>query len=315
MKRVLTAVVLIPVVLAIVFKAPLWLFALVVAAIIILALREYFGIAEATGIKPFRWLTYAISVLPFALLMYALWNGRLYEPATDSYSYLIERLFLTTWWILVFLSPVIFGIPVVFRKTLQGGLPSVAASIFALLYIAIPLSLLVKLRVDFFECCLVLFILFSVWAGDIAAYYVGRSIGKHKLAPVVSPNKSWEGAVASIVASGAVALLVLSFRFRLTGLFGQDWGANSGAWVLYKPLSNQWLLIHAFVLGALTNVAAQFGDLFESALKRGAGIKDSGTLLPGHGGMLDRIDALLFAIPVVWYYARLTGFLQPDIYK
>jgi phosphatidate cytidylyltransferase len=68
---------------------------------------------------------------------------------------------------------------------------------------------------------------------------------------------------------------------------------------------------HVLIIGILTNIAAQFGDLFESALKRGAGVKDSGTLLPGHGGMLDRIDALLFAVPVVWYYANLTGFLLP----
>jgi phosphatidate cytidylyltransferase len=315
MKRVLTAAVLIPVVLLIVFKAPLWLFTLVVAAIIVLALHEYLGIAAAGGIKPLRRLTYAASVVPFVFLLYAIWNGRSYPPGMDSYAYLIDRLFLTTWWVLLFLSPFIFGIPLVFRKDLRGGLASVAASVFALLYIAISLSLLIKLRVDFFECTLVLFILFSVWAGDIAAYYVGRSIGKHKLAPVVSPNKSWEGAVASILASVAVAFLILRFRLQLASFFTQDWGSNAGNGALNPPISTHWVLIHAFILGILTNLAAQFGDLFESALKRGADLKDSGTLLPGHGGILDRIDALLFAIPVVWYYARLTGFLQPEIYK
>jgi phosphatidate cytidylyltransferase len=315
MKRVLTAVVLVPLVLLVVFRAPLWLFALLVAAVIILALHEYLAIAEATGIKPFRWLTYALSVAPFVLLLYAMWSGRNYAPGIDSESYLIERLFLTTWWVLFFLSPIVFGTPLVFRKDLHGGLASVATSIFGLLYISISLSLLIKLRADFFECTLVIFVLFSVWAGDTAAYYVGRSIGKHKLAPVVSPNKSWEGAIASAVASVAVAFAVLHFHNRLRGLFTQNWGSNIGTWALFAPLNAHAIWLHATILGLITNVAAQFGDLFESALKRGANVKDSGTLLPGHGGILDRIDALLFAIPVVWYYAQLTGFLQPQIYK
>ncbi|HEY2499619.1 MAG TPA: phosphatidate cytidylyltransferase [Candidatus Angelobacter sp.] len=315
MKRVLTAAALIPVVLLLVFRAPLWLFALMVAAIVVLALREYLTIAEAAGIKAFRWPVYLLSVLPFLLLFYALRNMRGYSPGIDSNSFLIERLFLTAFWIVAFLSPILFGTPLIFRKNLQGGLAAVAASIFGLLYVSLSLSLLIKLRVDFFECTLVPLVLFSVWAGDIAAYYVGRAFGKHKLAPIVSPNKSWEGAIASTVASVGIALLMLHFRFQIAGLFRQDWGSNSSAWTSYVPLDTHWLLIHSCVLGILTNLAAQCGDLFESALKRGAGVKDSGTLLPGHGGVLDRIDALLFAIPVVWYYARLTGFLQPEIFK
>lgn len=312
MKRVLTALVLIPVVLLIVFKAPLWLFSLVVAAIIILALHEYLGIVEAAGIKPFRWLTYALSLLPFLLLLYAIWNGRHDAPGLDLNSYLIERLFLTAWWVLLFLSPILFGVPLVFRKDLQDGLASAAASIFGLLYIAVSLSLLIKLRVDFFECVLVVLVLFSVWAGDIAAYYVGRTIGRHKLAPTVSPNKSWEGAIASVFASVATSYVVFQFLSPLRGFFAPQHSE------FYSPRSSPadyTPFLHVIAIGVLTNVAAQFGDLFESALKRGAGVKDSGTLLPGHGGMLDRIDALLFAIPVVWYYARLTGFLQPEIYK
>jgi phosphatidate cytidylyltransferase len=169
------------------------------------------------------------------------------------------------------------------------------------------------MRADSFTHTLVIFCLFSVWSGDIAAYYVGRSIGKHKLAPVVSPNKSWEGAIASVVASMVVAVLVFHFRDQIEDLFsGPKWLRTYVVFPLGSKMPFMRLpWLHVLGIGIVTNVAAQFGDLFESALKRGAGVKDSGTLLPGHGGVLDRIDALLFAIPVVWYYAGLTGFLRP----
>jgi phosphatidate cytidylyltransferase len=299
MKRVLTAVLLIPVVLLIVFKAPLWLFTLVVAAIIVLALHEYLGIVEAAGIKPFKWLTYVASVLPISLFLYALWRGR-----QLIYPWLISL----NWGMLVPLMAVIFGIPLIFRKDLRGGLASVAASIFGVLYIGISLSLLVKLQSDF-VITLFLFLLFSVWAGDIAAYYVGKNIGKHKLAPIVSPNKSWEGAIASVVASVAVAYLILHFHLQLIDFILRIESASLDERALLVRYLRPVHSIHIVCLGILTNVAAQFGDLFESALKRGAGVKDSGTLIPGHGGILDRIDALLFAIPVVWYYATQTGLL------
>ncbi|HET9838859.1 MAG TPA: phosphatidate cytidylyltransferase [Candidatus Angelobacter sp.] len=297
MKRVLTAVVLIPVVLAIVFWAPLWLFALVVAAIIILALHEYLAIVEAAGIKPFRWLVYVVSVFPIFLLLLSIVMAHL--PPHSRYYWAVSV--YRTWWQIALLSPAIFGIPLIFRNDMGRGLGSVAASILGIVYIGVSLSLLIPLRADDTRSVLVIFILFSVWAGDIAAYYVGRSLGRHKLAPVVSPNKSWEGAIASVLASVGIAVLVLHFRhvldewFSYPGMFRED--TFPPVW----PLS----LAHALVLGVLTNVAAQFGDLFESALKRGANVKDSGTLLPGHGGMLDRIDALLFAIPIVAVYTSL----------
>ena len=316
MKRVLTAVVLIPLVLLMVFRAPLWLFALVLAAIIVLALHEYLNIAEAAGIKPFRWLTYILAVLPIVVT----WSSIIvaHEMATPrryfSYFYFSVFPVLRTWWVLPILLPVIYGIALVFRKDLLAGLASSAASAFGVLYIAGSLSLLIALRGDSAYDFLIIFTLFSVWAGDTAAYYVGRAFGRHKLAPIVSPNKSWEGAIASIIASVLVAFAVFHYREQLSGFFSHQVPTATG-WTFYTPLEAVAFRVapmHAVILGVLTNVAAQFGDLFESALKRGANLKDSGSLLPGHGGILDRIDALLFAIPAVWYYAHLTGFLQPN---
>jgi phosphatidate cytidylyltransferase len=181
-------------------------------------------------------------------------------------------------------------------------------SIFGVFYVGSSLSCLIALRADRSLSILVIFVLLSVWAGDIAAYYIGKNFGRHKLAPIVSPNKSWEGAVASVIASVAMAFLILHYRFYISSWFSPEGSFRFDFGTYYIPFGRL-NPGHAIVLGILTNIAAQFGDLFESALKRGAGVKDSGTLLPGHGGLLDRIDALLFAIPVVWYYAHLTGFL------
>jgi phosphatidate cytidylyltransferase len=302
MKRVLTAVVLIPIVLLMVFRALLWLFALGVAAIIVLALHEYLGIAEASGIKPFKWLTYGVSLLPILYGLYLRWRGQ-DLPFESGF------LFSMSWERLLSIAAIIFGIPLVFRRDLKGGLASSAASVFGVLYIGVSLSLLINLQLDF-EVTLLVFLLFSVWAGDIAAYYVGKNFGKHKLAPVVSPNKSWEGAIASVVASVGVALLLMHFRPQFLDLLLRLGGLSQHERASFAPLMKPVSPVHAVCLGVLTNIAAQFGDLFESALKRGAGVKDSGTLLPGHGGILDRIDALLFAIPVVWYYATQTQLLM-----
>lgn len=309
MKRVLTAVVLVPIVLLLVLRAPLWLFALAVAGIIVLALHEYLAISEAAGLKPFRWLTYIAAVLPFVMSLNDIWQYERRGIRKIDFS----LFFLIGWDHVLLLSAVLFGVLLVFRKDLKMGLASVASSILGLIYIGVPLSLLLCMRADAFSKTLIIFTLFSVWSGDIAAYYVGRAIGKHKLAPVVSPNKSWEGAIASVIASMIVAVLVFHFRDQIENMFaGRHW---LRAYFNFPPtLSVPFLRLawkHVLGIGLVTNVAAQFGDLFESALKRGAGVKDSGTLLPGHGGVLDRIDALLFAIPVVWYYAGLTGLLRP----
>ena len=178
-----------------------------------------------------------------------------------------------------------------------SGYPAAAASTFAFAYIAIPMSLLVEIRQQPAGAIWTIYTLLAVWAGDIFAYFVGKSLGRHRMAPEVSPKKTWEGAVASVVASVIVgtlwiqhapstssSLLRIGLIDRRDGMFGLE----------QPPL---WPIV---LLSVAVNIAAQLGDLVESVIKRGAGVKDSGTILPGHGGMLDRIDAMLFAVPVVW---------------
>jgi phosphatidate cytidylyltransferase len=123
---------------------------------------------------------------------------------------------------------------------------------------------------------LLLFTVVLVWVGDTAAYFVGRGIGRWKMAPQTSPSKTWEGAAANFLGALFVA-------------------AVFGYWGRIPPA-------HMLAMAALGSIAGQASDLFESAWKRNAGVKDSGTIIPGHGGMLDRIDALILAAPAVWYY-------------
>lgn len=315
MKRALTAAVLIPLVLLAVFKAPLWLFALVIAAVALLTLHEYLNIVRASGIGPLPRMTYAMAVLIVGGVFIS------NDP------HLLESFTWSTWlfrcWTVLLLLSMAFGIPVVFRRDLRMALPASATSAFGVLYIAAPLSLLIVMRHDEIQSFLVVFILLCSWAGDSAAYYAGRAMGRHKLAPIVSPNKTWEGSIASLIATVLAALVLFHFYPQISSWFS---GPKTAYWLSPYP-SKSWSQsargamapgtvpwLHVILLACLTNIATQFGDLFESAIKRGAQVKDSGSLLPGHGGMLDRIDALLFAIPAVWYYANLTGFLEKSVF-
>jgi phosphatidate cytidylyltransferase len=157
---------------------------------------------------------------------------------------------------------------------LRGVLPQIAATFFGAFYTFAPWRFSIDLRQISHH--LLLFALAINWAGDTAAYYAGRAFGKHKLAPIVSPGKSWEGAAASVLGSVLFGVVYLEY--------------------FVKNLS-WWQIV---ILAVAGNIAGQFGDLAESAIKRGAGVKDSGSLLPGHGGMLDRVDSSLFTLPVVY---------------
>jgi phosphatidate cytidylyltransferase len=292
LKRVLTAVVLVPIVLLIVFHAPIWLFAIVVGLIALQTTREYLDIVEKYQLRPFRTTVYVFLVLSFAL---AIWIDRFdpYRPPLKDLSYF--ALVVGTA-VLVVLS-VGMG-----RDDLRSCLTAAAASFLALVYIVLPLFALVSIRDQDIGWFAILVLLVIVWLGDIAAFFVGRSLGRHKLAPRVSPNKTWEGAVASIISAITAALLLYRFYPQIaTALASAHLIDASGGQPLPAKL---WQVV---LLAAIVNAAAQLGDLVESMMKRGAGVKDSGSILPGHGGMLDRIDALLFAAPVMWYYTLIAG--------
>ncbi len=186
------------------------------------------------------------------------------------------------------------------REDLRGAFGAAMVSVFAFAYVALPLAFLVQLRQQWQGAFLLLYLLLLVWVGDISAYLVGRTLGRHLMSPRISPKKTWEGAVASLAASLALGWWLFNHATLIS-----TWLLNAhfierkdGIFALQRPS-----LLPILLLSAAINVAAQLGDLAESLIKRGAGVKDSGALLPGHGGMLDRIDALLFAAPVLWYYA------------
>jgi phosphatidate cytidylyltransferase len=175
-----------------------------------------------------------------------------------------------------------------FRSPLVQVLPDTAQGIFGLIWIAYPLTLIPLLWKQENGTTLVLFLMVCVWAGDIAALYIGRAFGKHKLSPRLSPGKTWEGSIASIIGSLIAAGIVIAIADALAARGSTFLHISEPVW-------------QTLVLAAILNIAAQLGDLLESAIKRGAGVKDSGTMLPGHGGILDRIDALLLAAPVLWF--------------
>lgn len=290
-KRIVTAVVLIPIVLLLVLSAPIPILAAVAGAVALITVHEFLRLTEGYGVQPFLKPTYIFVAVFFVLL--ALDRGN--DKPLLSTAILIYTLgFSAAIAAFVFLT---IGMQ---RQQLASAYPAASTSVFAFTYIALPLGFLVQLREQPSGAFLVIYLLLVVWAGDIFAYFIGRALGQHLMSPRVSPKKTWEGAVASIIASVAVGTIFFHYSLPISSFFLRAHliQPRDGIFGLQKPP-----LWPTMVLSAVLNVAAQLGDLVESLLKRGAGVKDSGGILPGHGGMLDRIDALLFAAPVLWYYA------------
>ena len=252
--RILIVALLLPLVLLVVWSGGWWLYSLT-AVVAVVALHEFYEMTRA--LRPVRLAGYAGTL---AALLGAVWGP---EWALGG--------FLAT-----------FGLAFLFRG-LGGAAPttvSIASTVLGVAWIGLGLASLVLIREIPEHGVLAAFtVLLAVFASDTVAYFAGRLLGRHKLAPRTSPGKTWEGLAAGTI----VAVLVPFFALYEEGLLD---------------------VVESLVLGGVIAIAAPMGDLFESALKRDAGVKDAGRLLLGHGGMLDRLDALLFA-GVASYYVLL----------
>jgi phosphatidate cytidylyltransferase len=273
--RILTACVLIPVVVALVWWGPPLLLAAVAAIAALLAMFEFFNLGDRVGLRAFRIWT----MLCAAGLFYAQYSEGTIE--THSFGHglsIVQVRAIGAVSIQAVLLVFIFGsaaIVLAMRRPLHESLPAVSISSAGLLFIAFPFSYLVRLdEMSSTGRALILFTLVLIWAGDTLAYFTGKSIGRIPMAPALSPKKTWEGAAANVIGSIIVAI-------------GFSYWLQIDVWTL-------------IAIAVAANIAGQAGDLLESAYKRSANVKDSGGLLPGHGGMLDRIDSLILASPVVW---------------
>jgi phosphatidate cytidylyltransferase len=269
MKRLLTAAVGAPLVLLALFRLPATAFFWLIAALVCLAAWEFVRIVAHWVPGTSLWIV--VPLVPLVALVLA--------PGVGAPSLPLGVVGLA-----LFLSAGVGTWVLALRGPIEEGVPAMGIVSFGALYFGLPVAALAELQSR--SPWLFVLLLAIVWLGDSAAFYVGTSLGRRRLAPVVSPKKSWEGAVAAAVTAVLAAVV----------------------WSAWRQQALDWTLIG---LALITSIAAQLGDLVESLIKRGAGVKDSGTLLPGHGGFLDRFDALAFAAPVWWLALELTARL-PD---
>jgi len=260
-QRVITAIWGIPLLTAIIWFGEPW-FTLLVAIWGVLAAFEFYRLVTTSKVSPITYFG-LIWVLLFIISPHFEYN------------------FLTP---LLLTSAVILSLVwLLFRPQKEGAFTGWAWTMAGILYLGWLLSYLVALRGLDAGRNWVFFALFTTFASDTAAFFVGRALGKHHLAPNISPGKTWEGAI-----SGVFGAIIVSLLF-----------------ILPTPLSLPLLYWQAILLGLIVSVFGQLGDLAESLFKRNTGVKESGKLIPGHGGFLDRIDSVVFTGAVVYYFALL----------
>lgn len=265
----MTALPLALIVASLIWWAPRWLFLLALIAVVEISLFEYFRICRAAGFQ----VVPAIGYLAGAALCVAQTAG------TSQFAEVVL-------WVL-FLSVLLAMVCALARSSsLKDYFGTAAVTVLGILYLGFMLSWLFPLRfsVSFDGRAMTLFLLAVIWAGDAFALLIGRWIGRHPLVPRISPKKTVEGALAGLAGSLAVGWLCWLWFWQTEG---------------FKTV---------MLLAAVAAIAGQVGDLVESALKRSADLKDSGGLLPGHGGLLDRIDSLVFVPPALWLVMMLRGF-------
>src|SRR6266498_1620714 len=272
MSRIITAVITLPILIASILIPSLQLlFVVLAAAAMIFGLYEFYVLARKKDMKPDVAAGFLGGAALFTIFYFATPDR---QPRLDMETIGLVILVLT---IGTMIAATLRGAP--FDKMIASS----GATILGVLYVVLLGGHLVALRTGFEEklaAHLLSFFFLILMGADTGAYYVGRAIGKHKLAPAISPGKTWEGVVGGVVAGLALATVVHFWFFR--------------------ELPLKW----ALPLAAVMIVLGILGDLTESALKRGAGAKDAAKILPGHGGALDRLDSLLFNAPLIYYFAH-----------
>ncbi|MBW2285091.1 MAG: phosphatidate cytidylyltransferase [Deltaproteobacteria bacterium] len=259
LKRWLTALVGIPIVILLIGPAPRWLFAAFLCLVAVVGLIEFNRVAAPESPRSIKWSGYALSVLFFAVAF----AGQIHLLVA-----------VIAFWAFVPLALAMFAV----RSPGPEATADVGKGLLGPAYVTLPLAMLTIIDRYPHGNGWIFFLLTVVFAGDTGAFYCGKLLGKHKLYEAVSPNKTWEGAGGGLIFS----------------VIGAMWFLH--LWPL-RPVDGGVLL-----LAALMSVSAQIGDLAESMLKRNRGVKDSSGILPGHGGLLDRIDGILFAVPVLYIY-------------
>ncbi len=272
-QRWLTAAIAMPIVLVFAWFGGWFAFA-AVAAVVVLGTVELHNMMLHAGYRPLIWMSFGLSILFLIAAMFPLYRRAIIEISLG-----VSLLVSFSW--------------LFFRKRLDGAMVDWALTMAISIYLGWPTSFLLLLR-GYVPGMLqsgspiivlppgawwLLVVLLGVWGFDGAAFFSGRYFGRHKLAPEISPGKTWEGVLGGLVVSIAACLILT-----------------------VVPLHVPWYF--AVLLGVLVGMAATLGDLAESLIKRQTRVKDSGQIMPGHGGMLDRIDSLLFAAIVVYIFAQ-----------
>lgn len=250
------------------FQQASWLFILIAALALTGGLFEFFTITKKLELKADA----SIAFLGAA----ALFVAYLFDAPKNAPDLLILSVAL---FLMLVAATQMFRFQKDFSKMLTG----IGVTVFGVLYVVFLGGFLVATRVGFdpvLSSKLLLFFFFANFGSDAGAYFVGKNLGRHKLAPVISPSKTWEGFIGGIASSVAFAWLAVFWFF--------------------PELPYQ----YALPLAAAMSAVGCAGDLAESAMKRGAAVKDAANFLPGHGGLLDRLDSLLFNAPILYYFAR-----------
>lgn len=261
-QRVVSAIVLIPALIAVIWFSPFWLFTAIFGIVILFSVLEFYRMVAYSNRRPFIYAGLAGT----AFFITGAYFGANYTGLA------------------LVLAIILVLIRMLLDTEIEKSFVNWVYTLAGMLYAGWMLSHFILLRnidpIDLDNGRNWIFIaLFATFATDTVAYFVGRALGRHKMAPSISPGKTWEGALGGFVGGLGAAILL--------------------AVILKVPVD--WKLI---LLGCVIPVVAQFGDLVESMFKRGMGVKDAGRLIPGHGGILDRLDSVIFTVVVVYYYVR-----------